>query len=136
MYGVTVPRAQIRDTTQPKIPLQFDPDLLFQKTGKQRITSWILPGAGAGLTIAKRIAHANTIESAPADPYGIFLSTAQTVVVMLLAGATAMVAIPFFIISYKNSRGAPSCLKNESGSLYRHLHNNEIFFPFRISINT
>ena len=37
VYGVTLLRAQIRATTQPKIPLQFDPDLLFKKAGNKKL---------------------------------------------------------------------------------------------------
>ena len=103
MYGVIVPRAQIRDTTQPKVPLQFDPDLLFQKAGKQKTISWIL-----GLTISGYIVDANAIENKPADLFGSSSSTAQTLVVMFLAVAAMMVAgIPFFILSRRNSRDAP-----------------------------
>jgi hypothetical protein len=135
MYGVTVLRAQIPDTTQPKIPLQFDPDLLFQKAGKQKTTAWMLPGAGAGLTIAGYIVDANAIENDPCDLFGVTSSAAQTGAVMLLAGAAAMVAsVPFFILSGKKRRKAILVLKNESGSLSRLLHYKENFSSFGINI--
>ena len=127
MYGVTVPRAQIRDTTQPKIPLQFDPDLLFQKTGKQKTAAWL---AIAGYYIDSNVARN--------DPSGyITLSGVKTGVVMLLAGVAAMVAsIPFFVSPGKKRRESNLLVKNRSNSLSRHLHYKENLFSFGININT
>jgi len=126
VYGVTLLRAQIRATTQPKIPLQFDPDLLFKKARKQKTTAWILPGAGVGVTIAGYAIAANAVDE---DVFGFTSSAAQAGTVIMLAGVASMIAsAPFFISSRKKREMATILLKNESKSFSRQLHYKENIF--------
>ena len=132
MYGVTILSAQIRDTTQPKIPLQFDPDLLFKKARKQKTTAWILLGAGAGVTIA---AYAIASDAFDEDVFGFTSSAAQASTVIMLAGVASMIAsVPFFISSGKKKKMATILLKNESKSFSRQLHYQENIFSVGVNI--
>jgi len=132
VYGVTLLRAQIRATTQPKIPLQFDPDLLFKKARKQKTTAWILPGAGVGVTIAGYAIAANAVDE---DAFGFTSSAAQAGTVIMLAGVASMIAsVPFFISSGKKGKWQPFCLKMNQNPFPGNCITKKIFFLSGVNI--
>ncbi|MEO8763867.1 MAG: hypothetical protein ABI416_06260 [Ginsengibacter sp.] len=111
--------AQVRDTTRPEIPLQFDPDLLFHKARKQTITAVILIVTGAGMVVAGYImALKNSLnynfEGAP--------SSSHPGVIAILAGIASVIAgVPFIISSGKKRKQAILQFQKRSNTYSRQL---------------
>ena len=111
-------------------------DLLLKKSKKQKITAWILLGAGAGASLAGYIIAKNSINySNPEDLFGLFSHREQTGVILFLAGVAPIVAsVPFFIASVRNKKKANLVFKNESQSFLRQFHNKANVFSVGVNL--
>jgi len=97
---------------------QKPPELLFEKSKKQKKTAWILLGAGAGAALIGYGLGVNAINNAePEDFFLIFTPGVMSAALINIVGETAMVAsVPFFIASGRNKKKAKLILKSESQS--------------------
>ena len=93
---------------------QPDAGLLIRKSGRQKITAWILAGSGVSLltagflielSSASDLAHLTLPKDAKLTTGGLLLLTGS---------AAVLSSIPFFIASRKNKRKATLLLKNEN----------------------